>query len=117
MTLTTVLDVAVLAVLAAELEDREFTLTFASRYRGMLASRIERITTAVVSADLVAAMDSALSLKVSSATVGTHELAHIALTIETDLRGNDLQHAYAETQLLGPAARRAEQALELYLQK
>lgn len=115
MTLTLVLDVEALALLAHDLKDREFTLAFAGRYCGMLTSRVERITTAVLNADLLAALDSTLSLKVSSTSVGTHELAHIARRIEIDLRAHDLEQAYAKTRLLRPAARRAEQALAAYL--
>lgn len=115
MTLAIVLDVEVLARLAQDLEDREFTSAFARRYCGMLTSRIERITTAVLDADLATALDSTLSLKVSSTSVGTHELAHIAHTIEIDLRAHDLERAHAKTHLLRPAARRAEEALTAYL--
>ena len=51
----------------------------------------------------------------SSTIVGTRELAALALTIETDLRGHDLAAARLSASALDPVAARATQALDDYL--
>lgn len=108
-------DVTALHRLAHEVGDNSFPHLFTSKYRLLLGERLARVARTLQSSDLASALDAILSLKVSSATVGTRELAALALVIETDLRGHDLAAARLSATELEPVAARASQALDDYL--
>jgi hypothetical protein len=110
-----VFDPQALAKLAQDMKDRAFALSFAEKYRGLLDHRVARITTALSDSDFIDAMDATLSLKVSSTTVGTCELAEIAQQIELDVRRQDAPAARMRASRLPDAAERAHAALEQYL--
>jgi len=110
-----VFDPQALAKLAHDMKDRAFARSFAEKYRGLLDHRVSRITTALDAPDFIDAMDAALSLKVSSTTVGTCELAEIAQQIELDVRRQDAPAARMRASTLPEAARRADAALAQYL--
>jgi HPt (histidine-containing phosphotransfer) domain-containing protein len=115
MSATLVLDREALTRLGSDIQDCEFAISFARRYCSMLDNRVRRILDALLDGDLVAAMDSVLSLKVSSSTVGTHELAHLALAVEQHVRCRDVVAARQQAAALADAADRAETALADYL--
>ncbi len=102
--------------LASEVDDQSFVSVFASRYRQMLSGRISRIHATLLAADVDGALDAILSLKVSSATVGTCELAGLALVIEGDVRRADVLAARAAAADLAAVAARADVALAAYLE-
>ena len=104
-------DAAALRRLSHDLDDLAFVSVFANRYLEMLPTRVR----ALQAADVEAALDAALSLKVSSSTVGTCELADIALAIEGNVRRLDVPAARANAAELPPAAKRADHALVAYL--
>ncbi|WP_244928856.1 hypothetical protein [Nocardioides sp. W7] len=108
-------DPQALAKLAHDMKDRSFALSFAEKYGALLDRRVARIAGALSELDIVEAMDATLSLKVSSTTVGTSELADIAQQIELDLRRQDLAAARVRASMLPDAARRAHAALDQYL--
>jgi HPt (histidine-containing phosphotransfer) domain-containing protein len=101
--------------MSREVDDRAFVWLFARRYRQMLIGRVARINTALQQLDIESALDAALSLKVSSATVGTCELADLAQQVEADVRRRDVTAARLSASRLWPAAVRADRALGDYL--
>ncbi|CAI9412859.1 signal peptidase I [Nocardioides sp. T2.26MG-1] len=113
------LDDAALGRLADDLEDPAYPATFAARYQELLPQRLDRICAALGSeqdpADLDSALDAALSLKVSSTTVGARELERLATVIELSVRRHDLAAARSHADGLTHAGRRAERALTTYL--
>ncbi|GAA1928491.1 hypothetical protein GCM10009737_32960 [Nocardioides lentus] len=109
------LDPSALGKLASDMEDESFARAFARRYQALLDRRVTRIDDALTEADLDKAMDALLSLKVSSTTAGTRELAALAGEIETDVRRMDLGSARRRADALRTAARRADAALSDYL--
>lgn len=109
------LDPTRLNLLAEDLEDARFPMTFASRYLGMLRERVGRIEQALRSSDLDQALDATLSLKVSSHTVGATELEAVATAIESDVRANNVSAAAAHLEELESSADRADRALSDYL--
>lgn len=108
-------DAAALARLALDVDDLAFTCVFAARYRQMLSDRIDRILSALLREDVDAALDATLSLKVSSVTVGTSELADLALVIEDSVRALDVNTARSVAARLSVAAARADHALAEFL--
>ena len=108
-------DPQALAKLSEDMKDAAFARSFAEKYRGLLGHRVNRITSALEHADLVSAMDATLSLKVSSSTVGTCELAELAWQIELDVRAADARAAKAKAERLPDAMNRADAALTAYL--
>lgn len=115
----TVFDAAAVASLTGHPDDAAFAVVFVTRYRRLLAERVRRIAVAVGADDLLDepgdALDAVLSLKVSSSTVGTHELAELARRIETHVRAGDRPAALAVADLLHAAAERAHHALGSFL--
>jgi len=108
-------DEAALRRMSREVDDRAFVWLFASRYRQMLIGRVARINTALQQLDVETALDAVLSLKVSSATVGTCELADLAQQVESEVRRTDITAARLSASRLWPAAVRADRALGDYL--
>jgi signal peptidase I len=113
------LDDAALGRLADDLDDPAYPATFAARYQELLPQRLDRISTALGSeqgsADLDSALDAALSLKVSSTTVGARELEQLATVIELSVRRRDIAGARSLACGLTHAGRRADRALATYL--
>lgn len=110
-----VLDRDALVRLGEDVQDHGFALSFAQRYRAMLSGRVERLVAALAQGDLVDAMDAVLSLKVSSITMGTRELAGLAISVEQEVRRRDVTAACSRAAHLRSAATRAESALDDYL--
>lgn len=108
-------DVAALTRMADDVDDHAFTCVFAARYRQMLSDRVDRILAALVKGDVDAALDATLSLKVSSVTVGTCELADLAHVIEDNVRSLDVVAARSVAAKLSVAAARADHALAEFL--
>lgn len=111
----TAFDADVLVRMSSDVGDHGFASVFARRYREMLAGRVSRIHQALGEADVDAALDATLSLRVSSTTVGTHELAQLALVIEGSIRRLDVLDARTVAALLPGVAARADEALAAYL--
>ncbi len=109
------LDTDVLTRLAVDVDDQAFVVGFVAKYRGLLDTRIRRITDALAAADIAAAMEAVLSLKVSSTTVGAHELAELAATLEREVRAGEMAVARLRSTALPAAAARADRALAAYL--
>ncbi|MDN4161803.1 hypothetical protein [Nocardioides abyssi] len=112
---TAVLDREALSRLGSDVQDCEFAVSFAQRYCAMLERRVGRVLDALLDGDLVAAMDAVLSLKVSSITVGTSELAGLALAVEQHVRCRDVVTARRQAAALAAAADRAALELSDYL--
>lgn len=108
-------DAGALARLASEVEDTAYPAVFAARYQQMLPERLSRILQALGRGDLDSTLDAVLSLRVSSTTVGTCELAAVAREIEGDVRRLDVAAARRCAVRLEPAASRAQLALRGYL--
>lgn len=108
-------DPQALAKLARDTKDVAFARAFAEKYRSLLEHRVTRIADALGAYDFVEAMDATLSLKVSSAAVGTAELAELAQQVELEVRRQDVPAARAQAELLPAAAQRAQVALAQYL--
>ncbi|WP_296606481.1 signal peptidase I [Nocardioides sp.] len=112
------LDGAALEQLAEDVEDAAYPATFAARYQELLPRRLDRISTALGSsehADLDAALEASLSLKVASTTVGARELEELAGVIELSVRRHDVAAARSLADGLPYAGRRADRALATYL--
>lgn len=112
---TPTFDAAALLRLASDVDDPAFIQVFAARYRQMLTGRVDRISDALLAEDVETALDATLSLKVSSSTVGTYELADLALVIEDNVRRLDVVAARSVAAELPNAAARADVALAEYL--
>ena len=109
------LDTDALSRLAHAVGDISFPPRFAALYRALLPDRVTRIARSLVGHDLDAALDAILSLKVSSMTVGTQELAALACLIEGEVRVFDLPAARTAAGFLTAATDRADAALAAYL--
>lgn len=114
-----VFDPSTLHLLVEDARERPFVLELAGTFRRMLGARVGRVVSAVLAYDLDAedAMDAVLSLKVSATMTGAHEIAELATFLEADLRRGDLPSARSRAMLLPDAGRRAEAAIERYLDR
>ena len=110
-----VFDPGALVSLTGHAGDEEFALVLASRYLRLLPERVRRVHAALHAGDHDEAMDAVLSLKVSSNTLGAHELAIIGATIERHLRRIDLPGAHTAADDLAPAAERLAAEIAAYL--
>ena len=110
-----VFDARALVSLTGHASDEEFALVLAGRYRRLLPERVRRLLAALHAEDHDEAMDAVLSLKVSSDTLGAHELATVGAAIERRLRMVDLPGAHTAAADLAPAVERLERELEAYL--
>src|SRR3546814_57725 len=102
--------VAALTTLADDL-DPDYAVFYAGQWREMLPSRLERVSTAVDARDFDAAMDSVLSLKVSSASVGASDLSDAAAFIEAAVREGSWETADSLVAMLPQVAERSQQEL------
>lgn len=106
-----VFDPAALAGLTGHPGDDELARVLVEHYLRLLPQRLRRVSAALEAEDPDAAMDAVLSLKVSSWTLGAHELGTLAAEVERRLRLPDLAGAYAAAAALAPAASRVERVL------
>ena len=86
----TVFDPSTLHRLLDDGSGRTFVLDLAANYRRILPQRVARLVRAVATDDVDETLEAALSLKVSSAMCGAHELAEAARVIEDDVRRGDV---------------------------
>ncbi|WP_296605123.1 Hpt domain-containing protein [Nocardioides sp.] len=110
-----VFDPGALVSLTGHADDEEFALVLAGRYLRLLPERVRRVHAALHADDPDEAMDAVLSLKVSSNTVGAHEIATIGAAIERHLRRVDLPGAHRAAGDLPPAAERLAREISAYL--
>ncbi len=101
--------------LTGHVRDEEFAPVLVGHFLRLLPQRLRRLLTALEVEDPDAAMDAVLSLKVSSRTLGAHELGALAAGVERHLRLPDLPGAYAAAAALTPAVGRLERALADHL--
>lgn len=88
-------DEAALEDLAEQLGGPDMARNFARDYAAVWGQRQRRLTVSVVHADLAAALDAVISLKVTSAMVGGSRLEHLARKMEKVIRKGDLEEAAA----------------------
>jgi HPt (histidine-containing phosphotransfer) domain-containing protein len=110
-----IFDASAVEDLTGDDHDSELATVFVTRYRRMLPGRVRRIAAALGAGDPSDAMDAALSLKVSSSTLGAHEVFELGGRIESHLRRLDLPGAVAAADELPDAAARLDRALGSYL--
>lgn len=84
------LDPVVLQDLEDELGRPDLAAGFAKDYVGLWEQRERRLSASLAEEDLEAALDSAISLKVSSSMVGARRLASLAQVLESAVRGGEL---------------------------
>ena len=89
------LDETTLDDLAEELGGQDVARKFARDYAAMWGQRQRRLTVSVEHADLAAALDAVISLRVTSAMVGGSRLAYLARKMEALIREGNLQDAAA----------------------
>lgn len=80
------LDLAVIQELDEELGESSLSRTFALDYASLWEQRRNRLARSLEREDVKAALDSVISLKVSSAMVGAVRLAHLAAQLEAAVR-------------------------------
>jgi HPt (histidine-containing phosphotransfer) domain-containing protein len=110
-----VFDPTAVASLTGHTDDPAFARVFVARYRTLLPTRLGRIAESLRDRDLDGALDAALSLKVSSSTLGADELAGLGASLEGHLRRLDLRAAGDVARQLPAAAARADAQLAAYL--
>lgn len=111
----TVFDPSATRRLETDTQSCAFVHSLVDTYREMLETRVERIVAALAATDVVAALDAAHSLRVSSVMTGTTELAELSAGIVDGLREDDLAAARTGGEQLPAAADRAREALDDYL--
>lgn len=78
-----------------EMEDAlgrpDLATNFARDYVALWEQREQRLTSSLADEDCDAALDAAISLKVTSAMIGALRLAHLAQALESAVRANDLK--------------------------
>lgn len=77
--------------LEEQLGSADMVLEFAKKYTSMWEQRRRHLVQSLECLDRDAALDAAISLKVSSAMVGAVQLAHLTATLETVIRSGDLK--------------------------
>lgn len=108
-------DEQVLHRLAEQLSDERPAVAFATGYLEQLDHRVTRLRSALDQGDQEQSMDAALSLKVSSATVGARELESLAVAVEGLLRTGRTAAALRVGAALPAAAARTRLDLRHYL--
>jgi HPt (histidine-containing phosphotransfer) domain-containing protein len=97
-------------------DDAAFAVVFITRYRALLPTRVERITSALAERELEDALDAVRSLRAASSIACAQELADIATELERLVRrGEVVQAAMAAEAELGAAVERADRALDAFL--
>ncbi len=87
-------------LIAEELEDPEYALSFLESYLSLLPYRIQRIQTALSDQDVEAAMDAVLSLKITSSMTGALDAEAGCRTIEWLIRAGRFTAASVTAQSL-----------------
>jgi HPt (histidine-containing phosphotransfer) domain-containing protein len=87
------LDPSVLDILGAEIECPSVTVDFLRTYLEMLPNRLKRIASAIEDQDDESALDSVLSLKVTSTMVGALRMEQRCRDLELELRGSFWERA------------------------
>lgn len=88
-------DGATLQELEEQLDGLELALRFARDYAAMWDKRLAKLTAAVQNRDVDAALDAAISLRITSAMVGGLRLARLAEILEDVLRRGDFSQGAA----------------------
>ncbi|WP_427174700.1 Hpt domain-containing protein [Arthrobacter sp. 92] len=88
-------DPAVLRDLEEQLGRADIALDFAREYANMWEKRRRHLVESMQRQDREAALDAAISLKVSSSMVGAVRLAHQTATLESTIRSGNLNAAGA----------------------
>ncbi|MDQ0925667.1 HPt (histidine-containing phosphotransfer) domain-containing protein [Pseudarthrobacter sp. W1I19] len=83
-------DPVVLQDLEHQLGQPDLATNFAKDYVGLWEQRERRLMASLAHEDRAAALDAAISLKVSSTMVGARRLAGLAQALESAVRGGDL---------------------------
>jgi hypothetical protein len=86
---------------------------FAQDYAGLWDQRQRRLMESVACEDRTAALDTIISLKVTSAMVGGTRLAHLAGKLEATVRHGDPQEGAALAALIGIQGRAMVEELQL----
>jgi len=89
-----ILDATVLGDLEEELADSGLMCRFAADYAALWQPRLRRLAVAVEDQDRDAALDAAISVKVSAAMIGGLRLARIAETLEHAIRRDILDDGH-----------------------
>ncbi|WP_371818121.1 Hpt domain-containing protein [Pseudarthrobacter sp. C4D7] len=105
-----VLDPRRLADLGEELESHPGALSFLGSYLELLPDRLASVSAAVRAGDEAAAMDRALSLKVTSTMVGALQLAAVAEALEPLVCAGDWNALDGVLQDLAPAVAAVQKA-------
>lgn len=95
--------------------DQAFGRTFVACYLRMLPERVRRVALTLHGDDHDDTRDAVLSLTVSAATVGAHELAELGREIDRHLRVGDRVAAIAAAVRLPQVADRVAEALADWL--
>lgn len=111
-------DRTVLQTLEEQLGRAGMARNFAKDYSALWGQRERRLVDSLEREDQVAALDAAISLKVSSAMVGGLRLACLAQTLETAVRQGDLRYGASVLAMIsihGPAT--VNELQQQYLRK
>lgn len=110
-------DPLVLQVLEDQLGRADLATNFAEDYAALWEQREHRLTASLADQDRDAALDVALSLKVTSTMVGALRLARLAQTLESAVRAGDLSRGDAVLALISTHGRATVDELRMqYLQ-
>jgi hypothetical protein len=107
-----ILDATVLGDLEEELADSGLMCRFATDYAALWQPRLGRLAVAVEDQDRDAALDAAISVKVSAAMIGGLRLARIAETLEHAIRRDILDDGHM-MRALAEAGRATVKEIEL----
>lgn len=94
------LDPAVLVEMGQTLGRPDLATNFARDYVALWDQRERRLTASIAGEDHDAALDAAISLKVTSAMIGALRLAHLAQALESAVRADDLSRGSAVLALI-----------------
>lgn len=105
-----VLDPKSLADLGEELDSMPMAVAFLGDYLELLPERLASVSAAIRSADRAAALDRAISLKITSTMVGAMQLAALAEAMEPLVCAGDWTALDRLLQVLAPAATAVQKA-------
>lgn len=95
-----ILDSDVLDELEDELADQTLVRRFANDYAALWEHRLGRLSAAVETRDRDAALDAAISVKVSAAMIGATRVSRLAETLERSLRDDVLHNSGTQMGML-----------------
>lgn len=108
-----VLDFQCIANLGEEMDNPAAAQAFLATYLELLPERLTYITAAVSVKDKEAALDRAVSLKVTSSMVGARQLAALSTELESLVRTAAWTSAAEALEPLGEAVQAVQRAVEL----